>query len=366
MATKVEYLWVDADGNVRGKTMVFPKEINDVNNLPEWNFDGSSTKQAVGYNSDVLMKPVAMFKDPFRGAHHKLVLCETFTRDGEVHPTNYRHKCLEVMEKAKDFVPQFGIEQEYTMMSRESEVKTTNTYDENNQLIESVRCIYQYPHKWLDHDKPGQGDQGPYYCGVGGGRAFGREIVEEHLDKCIEAGIKICGVNAEVMPSQWEFQIGICDGIEMGDHLCVARYILDRVSEKYDVDISLHPKPYPGDWNGTGGHTNFSTVQMRNGSNDKTGLEFIEEACVKLCKQDRHDAHMAVYGENNELRMTGKHETASFDKCTWGLSDRGKSIRVPLMVKKNQRGYLEDRRPSSHLDPYRVTTIIVETTCLMD
>ena len=360
VVTKVEYLWVDADGNVRGKTKVLPEEVNDVNDLEEWNFDGSSTKQAIGRDSDVLIKPVAMFNDPFRGAPHKLVLCETFTRDGVVHETNYRHKCKQVMEIAKDFKPQFGIEQEYTMMSRESEVKTTTTHDGLD------KCIYQYPHKWLDHDKPGQGEQGPYYCGAGGGRAFGREIVEEHLDKCIEAGIKICGVNAEVMPSQWEFQIGICEGVEMGDHLFVARYILDRVSEKYDVDISLHPKPYPGDWNGAGGHTNYSTVQMRNGKEGKTGLEFIEEACEKLCKQDRHEAHMKIYGKHNELRMTGKHETASYDKCNWGLSDRGKSIRVPLLVKKNKRGYLEDRRPSSHLDPYAVTSIIVETTCLMD
>lgn len=387
MVTFLEYIWPDADGRPRSKTMVYRKHFTKVDELPDWNYDGSSTGQATGDNSDVLLKPVALFTDPHRPVTtstgvtvypNKLVLCETFTRDGDPLDTNYRHKCVEVMEKAKTFEPWFGIEQEWIAFSREkgmrlhkskgqpdSESKTTSD-DSSDDDKDISATLAQYPYKWMDHDQPGKGGQGPYYCSVGGDVAFGRDLVEDHLKACVKAGVNICGLNGEVMGSQWEFQVGPCEGVDIGDHLFIARYLLYRCSEKYEIDVSFHPKPYTGDWNGSGGHTNYSTKQMREGDEEagKTGEDFIIEACKKLSTPENHAKHMEVYGLGNELRMTGKHETAGTDKCTWGYSDRGKSIRIPLLVAKEKKGYFEDRRPASNLDPWRVATVMVETTCL--
>jgi glutamine synthetase len=339
--------------------MVYTKPITTVAELPVWNFDGSSTKQATTGSSDVLIRPVAMYTDPFRGAPHLLVLTETLNSDYTPHATNSRAKAVEIFKKAEGLLPQFGIEQEYILFEREF---SPHTYLDANGVQKTE--MLQLPYKWVKHGEPGLGGQGPYYCSVGGGTAFGRDIAEEHLDKCLAAGVKICGINAEVMASQWEFQVGICDGIEMGDMLWIARYILFRVVEKHQIDASFHPKPYRGDWNGSGLHTNFSTRQMREGEGDKKGLEFIEAACEKLCDQKKHEEHMAVYGSDNHMRMTGAHETAGMDKCTWGRSDRSKSLRIPILVAQKGKGYMEDRRVASNADPYLVTMKLVETTCL--
>ena len=356
---KLEYIWIDNDALPRGKTMIYTKPFNGPEDLPLWNYDGSSTGQATTSNSDVIIRPVAIFNDPFRGGNHKIVLTETLNGDLTPHPTNYRAPAVEIFNRAGDSAPQFGMEQEYILFSRQKE--HYQYFD--HQGIRKIENI-TVPYKWISHGDPGKGEQGPYYCSAGGGTAFGRQLAEEHLDACLQAGLKICGLNAEVMPSQWEFQIGICDDIEMGDHLWVARYILLRLSEKYDIDISFHPKPYKGNWNGSGLHTNYSTVQMREGVDDKTGLDFIVEACEALCAEGKHKPHMDVYGSDNHERMTGAHETASYDKCTWGKSDRGQSIRIPILVTQNKKGYLEDRRVASNADPYRVTSRIVQTTVL--
>jgi glutamine synthetase len=204
--------------------------------------------------------------------------------------------------------------------------------------------------------EPGIGRQGPYYCSVGGDRAFGREIVDEHLVACLQAGIHICGTNAEVMPSQWEFQIGTCDMLTVSDDLLVARFILHKITEKYDCCVSFHPKLF-ADWNGSGGHTNFSTLEMR----EKDGLKYIIDACEKLAK--KHVEHIAVYGLDNDKRLTGKHETSSIKTFSWGKQNRNSSVRIPLQVCIDNCGYLEDRRPASNIDPYLVTEIIVRTIC---
>ena len=335
---QVMYIWIDGSGeNCRCKTRTLDFEPKKPEECPIWNFDGSSTMQAEGSNSDVYLHPVALFKDPFRGGNNKLLLCETFKYNKLPTETNFRKTCREVMEAAKDEHPWFGIEQEYTLLGRDG-----------------------HPFGWPKNGFPGP--QGPYYCGVGSDKVYGRDIVEAHYRACLYAGVNISGTNAEVMPAQWEFQVGPCEGIEMGDHLWIARFLLHRVAEDFGVVVSLDPKPIPGDWNGAGAHCNYSTLPMR----EKGGLKDIEEAIAKLAKQ--HDRHIAAYdpkqGKDNERRLTGKHETSSIHDFSAGVANRGASIRIPRQVGEEGMGYLEDRRPSSNCDPYQVTEVIVRTTVL--
>ena len=331
--TCLEYVWIGGDKELRSKTRVMEKNPL-LDDLPVWNFDGSSTGQATGEDSEVLLKPVRVFIDPFRD-NGKIVLCDTYTATGEVHPTNHRKWANDVFNTNLELKPWYGLEQEYFMIDR----STGNPLGFTNNLVANP--------------------QGQYYCSAGAGNAFGRSIAEEHLQACISAGIKISGINAEVAPGQWEFQIGPCEGIEQGDHLWIARYLLFRIAEKYDVCIDLEPKPIKGDWNGSGCHTNFSTLPMREGTKENDGLHYIDEAIHKLSL--KHKEHMEVYGEGNQERMTGKHETASYDKFSEGVANRGCSIRRGNETVKNRKGYFEDRRPSSNCDPYLVTGKIFET-----
>ncbi|ORX62998.1 hypothetical protein DM01DRAFT_1331095 [Hesseltinella vesiculosa] len=334
---QAEYLWLDGQGDIRSKSRTLtPKQVSRLDELPEWTCDGSLTGLADHHDSDILLKPVAMYHDPFRPRHdgltNKLVLCETLSPSSSPHPTNLRSSCLKVMLAHAQHKPWFGIEQEYMFIDME-----------NNR-----------PLGWpkFGHPEP----QGKYYCAVGATKVFGRDIVEAHYRACLFAGISICGTNVETTPGQFEYQIGPCEGVAMGDELWVARYLMDRVAEDFGVGVTIHPKPVDGDWNGAGCHTNYSTSAMR----EDGGLAAIEEAIDKLSL--RHYEHIAVYGDDNDLRLTGQHETGHIDAFSYGIANRGASIRIPRHVYDAGKGYMEDRRPASNINPYPVTSILVESS----
>ncbi|MCF7823030.1 MAG: glutamine synthetase beta-grasp domain-containing protein [Candidatus Marinimicrobia bacterium] len=331
---KAEYIWIDGHrptSKLRSKTKIIEGPVSELSQIPEWGFDGSSTMQAVGHDSDRSLHPVTFVMDPIRGGDHILVMNEVRYPDGKVHETNKRAKLVEIAKKYADQEAWFGIEQEYTFFRGRS------------------------PLGWPDGGYPAP--QGPFYCGVGADEVFGRDIVEDHMEACLLAGINISGVNAEVMPGQWEFQIGPSGPMEVSDQLWLARWLLYRIAEEYDVNATLHPKPVKGDWNGAGAHTNFSTKAMR----EEGGYAVVEDACKKLGAH--HEAHIAVYGAHNEERLTGLHETCSIHDFRYGVSDRGASIRIPLATVKEGKGYLEDRRPSANMDPYEVCARLMETIC---
>ena len=325
---RAEYIWIDGSEPtqyLRSKTKVISKgESPSV-----WGFDGSSTNQAVGSDSDCVLNPVYTCPDPTRSEDDILVLCEVLNIDMSPHTSNHRAKCLEIFNEHSKHEPWFGIEQEYT-------------------FFKGAR-----PLGWPENGFPAP--QGGYYCGVGADEVFGRDVVEEHLDACIKAGIAISGINAEVMPAQWEFQVGPLDPVSVSDQLWVARWLLYRIAEDYGVTVTLDPKPVKGDWNGAGAHTNFSTKEMRN------SYDPIIAGAEALGK--KADLHIVNYGDRIEERLTGLHETCSYKEFRYGVSDRGASIRIPWQVDRDKKGYLEDRRPNANCNPYIVTRLITQTVC---
>lgn len=328
MAYKAEYIWIDGTeptAKLRSKVKIF----NDGEELVLWGFDGSSTNQAPGKASDCVLRPVFDCPDPIRGGNNRLVMCEVLLTDMTPHPTNTRAACAEVAEKYAGQEPWFGIEQEYT-------------------FLQDGR-----PLGWPIGGFPGP--QGPYYCGVGSDEIFGRDVVEAHSDACMDAGLAISGTNAEVMMGQWEFQIGPVSPLAASDQIWLARWLLYRVAEDFDVVATLDPKPIPGDWNGAGAHTNFSTKAMR------AGYDPVITACEALGKNARK--HIELYGDGVEKRLTGLHETAPWTEFSYGVSDRGASVRIPWMVEVDKKGYIEDRRPNANCDPYIVTRLMTETCC---
>ena len=330
MAFKAEYIWIDGtepSPSLRSKTRILP----DGSDFPIWGFDGSSTNQAPGENSDCVLRPVFSCPDPISGGNNKLVMCEVLLPNMTPHPTNNRAACAEVAAKFEDQESWFGIEQEYTLFEADG----------------------KQPIGFPDGGFPEA--QRPYYCCVGANHNFGRDISEAHATACIDAGLGIAGTNAEVMPGQWEFQIGPLSPLDVSDQLWLARWLLHRVAEDYDVVVSIDPKPVSGDWNGAGCHTNFSTKAMRE------SYQPIIDACEALGKNINE--HIENYGVGNDKRLTGLHETQRIDQFSYGVSDRGASIRIPWQVEVDQKGYLEDRRPASNMDPYLVTKLLVQTTC---
>lgn len=298
----------------------------------------------------VIMIPRAMYTDPFRGAPHVICMCDNYGPKGDPVPSNYRYVAAKVFAEKPQEVPWFGIEQEYFLFKNGAPLGFPTSSPATAGEWAGPTATFGFP-----------GPQGPYYCSAGADVAFGREIVEEHLLKCMIAGLQVSGTNAEVCPGQWEFQVGPCIGIAAGDQHLMARYLLDRVCEKYGVVVSYEPKPIQGDFNGSGCHTNFSTKNMRE---DKNGLDKYIIPCMdKLAK--RHLQHIYNYGSGNEKRLTGHHETSSMHKFSYGVASRKSSVRIGNETAQKKKGYFEDRRPSANMNPYLVTAMIYDT-CVLD
>ena len=332
MATKhkLQYVWLDGYEPVqslRCKTRIEEDFSGKLEDCPMWSFDGSSTQQAEGGSSDCLLKPVAIIKDPQR-KNGFIVMTEVLNADGTPHVSNAR---ATIDDEDQDFW--FGFEQEYFLWDPETDKPLGFPADGSDPA-----------------------PQGQYYCSVGAKNAFGREIVEEHLDACLDAGLTVEGINCEVAPGQWEFQTFAKGAKEAGDQIWLGRFLLERTAEQYGIAIEYHCKPVKGDWNGSGMHANFSNSFLRN-SGKKEDYEKVCEAFRPLTKE-----HIDVYGPHNELRLTGLHETQSIHEFSFGVSDRGASIRIPVAtVERGWKGWLEDRRPNSAADPYKVAARIVKT-----
>ena len=320
----IEYIWIGGNGELRTKTRVVDN-ISNLNTLT-WNYDGSSTGQSSSAeNTEIILKPVKLYNNPLTYNHiSKLLLCDTYNIDGTPHATNNRFAATNIFNQKQEYVSWFGLEQEYFMIHPE----------------------------WNSNVA-----QGKYYCGIGNKSPVERLIAEQHLIACLNINLSISGINAEVANKQWEFQIGPCEGITAADQLYVARYLLERIAEKNEVNICYDPKLFK-DINGSGCHTNFSTKFTR----EENGILHIYEYIDKL--KLKHDEHMEVYGKNNKERLTGHHETASYDAFSYGIGTRNTSIRIGNETYRDGKGYFEDRRPAANMDPYLVTSRIFQTCCL--
>lgn len=362
----LEYIWLDGSNpqRLRSKTKIIENKTSgdhlhiyyteckaDPTKLPTWNFDGSSTGQAETKNSELLLKPVNIFKDPFRQSGF-VVVCEVYNTDGTPHESNVRWKIRNELRNTicknstcGEFDPsietdtQWGWEQEYFI------------FDNTTGL----------PLMWKElqeKDSPYPRPQGEYYCGIGTRNVSGRLFTEEHANMCIVAEIGITGINAEVALGQYEYQVSSKGALESTDQLWVSRYILDRLSEKYQYHIEYHPKPFVGnEWNGSGMHVNFSNSTLRNVSNKK---QEVINACEKMGKA--HPDQNNYYGTDNDKRLTGHNETSSINEFKYGIGDRTASIRIPSSIDDQQTpGYFEDRRPSSNANPYDVAYFLIKT-----
>lgn len=330
--TVAEYIWLDANKKFRSKVRTIHHENFTVPQYPDWDYDGSSTGQADGNSSEITIRPVFVCDNPlsnFRDNHimySKLVLCETLNIDGTPTNSNTRARAHEIFSLpiCQSVTPWFGLEQEYFIID--------NT-----------------PHGGVTWGVMKETSE--HYCGVGRGVIY-RNIAEEHMAACIKARINISGMNAEVSQNQWEFQIGPSVGIKASDELLMARFILERIAEKYGKTICYDPKPF-ANINGSGCHTNFSTSVMRSDGGIKEIYRVIQNM------ENSHADNIKLYGENNEKRLSGIHETSDFKKFTWGIGNRGVSVRINNRTKSNGFGYFEDRRPAANMDPYLVTSAIM-------
>lgn len=346
-----EYIWLDAQQRLRSKTRVLGRrEDAPLFDVPSWNYDGSSTGQATTEQSEIIIVPRTAILDPFRvlpvsGAPCAyLVICDIYVREpsGALarHKTNTRAECAAVLEKHKAEEPMFGFEQEFFMIDISTGLPLGFKSDGTTEA------------------------QGRYYCGVGAGSVFGRNLVEEVVGKALRIGLPITGANFEVAPGQAEIQL-CSTGLDAPDQLIILRYLLQRAGEAHGIEVSFEPKPVKGDWNGTGCHINFSTKTMRRVSKNPKDVEesqkAIDDAVERLSRS--HHRHVHNYGKGNDQRLTGKHETSSMDEFSAGVANRSASVRIPSETHANGYGYIEDRRPGGNVDPYVACRLLVDTIC---
>jgi glutamine synthetase len=338
---KVEYIWLDGlnpTPQIRSKTKVIylsdRQEAVALQDIPPWSFDGSDTNQASVENSDCLLIPAFITPDPQR-SNGLIALCEVFNADGSPAQTNYRRELHGVVEATASHSPAVGLEQEYFILKD------------------------GLPPNWST--KEVQSPQGSYYCGIGIKNVSARDFVEDHLNLCLSANLPINGINAESAPGQWEFQIGGpgVNPLTTADALIVARFLLQRLGEKYGYQVTFEPKPLGSEWSGSGLHTNFSTHLMR----EQGGIDWIKAACQTLSDEKNIVESMMRYGDGIQFRLTGKHETSRWNEFSYSSSNRSASIRIPLPVSLAQRGFFEDRRPNANADPYRVLSFLIKTVC---
>lgn len=329
-----DYIWLGGENEFRVKTRVL--ELNNISleSIPNWNYDGSSTGQATSDgNTEIILVPVYM-KQLNSKKDHLIIVCATYYPNGTPLPNNHYDYANTIFSQKQEEEPWFGLEQEYFIMD-------SNT------------------HQPIGYEKHKNTIQGQFYCGVGGINSYGRKIVNEHLNKCLDMGLNISGTNQEVAVGQWEFQIGPVSGIEIGHQMMLARYLLEITAEENGYYVSYEPKLL-SDWNGSGCHINYSTKTMR----EEGGLREILKAVIRL--KNNHQKHIESYGKNNEKRLTGKHETSSMTEFTWGFGTRNTSVRIGNETNKNGYGYFEDRRPAANVDPYLSCALIFETTILSE
>jgi glutamine synthetase len=341
----VEYLWTGTDNtfsvnnlNITKKRFYTKVKTIELKNtyapikltladIPIWSFDGSSTGHIVptssNANTEVILSPVKLYDHPFPTESIKyLVLCDTYDINSVPNKFSTRANVINTFLTNSNLIPWYGLEQEYVFMNALND--GIYGWDMTNPAL------------W-----PQQND---HYCGLSIYCKKLRPIVEDHYNRCLKIGINISGFNAEVMPSQWEFQIGPSVGIDAADDLVTARYILERLAESNDLYINYHPKPLPN-YNGSGCHHNFSTTQTRQ-LNADTCRAFYSLLFEKF--NAKHEETMKYYGANNTLRLTGIHETSNMTNFTYDIGTRHTSIRVPV----NTYTYFEDRRPAASIDPY--------------
>lgn len=344
MTIEAVYIWLDIKNNVRSKTRYIPmtpSELGRINGsyyssydnvskiFPDWDYDGSSCGIASTEDSEIILKPFRYFivNHVFNKPHYLdkkecvrcIVMCESYTKK-EPALSNYRDNAVKVFNSKKDSKPWFGFELEFYMLSRDKRLVV---------------------------------EQSDNYCSVGAGKAYQRDFIETVINKCFLLGMNITGYNFEVGPGQAEIQL-LGEGIEACDNLFLLKYVLLRVSEDFDVDLSFHPKPFPK-LNGSGCHINFSTEETRG----ENGLDAIYRYISNL-EKTHIDAVDKSYGDMNSMRLTGKHETSSIDRFTFGVGDRTASIRIPNRVIDAKSGYFEDRRPASNINPYLATMFLME------
>ena len=325
---RIEYIWLDGSlplPQVRGKTRYVDLDKNSV--IPDWNFDGGSTNQGDVANSDRCLTCVRAYKDPFN-ENGVLALCEVTYHGGPPHESNTRTHLSELVDGVAESDVWVGFEQEVTFI---------------NPADREPLGLLLSP-----------SEQGPYYCGVGSLNNIGRVVMDEFEMRCKRAGVSLEGINAEVMPGQWEFQTPPQGPLKSADDVWVARYILERVSESKPIIISYDPKPHYK-FNGAGCHTNISTVFTRE------CFDIDEQEKMMVALEIDHLEHLKVCGEGVERRLTGDHETSDYKTFYWGVGDRGASVRIPQRVAMEKAGYFEDRRPSANIDPYRVLYSLISS-----